>query len=133
MALPGIDLRELIVLRRAELEDYFMANARYSSDSPGKRYAIRVGSRTLLSDDTHELAQMFYRLVGSKRATAARLALRDPRLYPHKRDRLRVGNEVREITYVTASSVFWRAVNGYRILEITRENFLRWARTATRA
>jgi hypothetical protein len=41
------------------LEEYFMEYAQYMKDSPNKPYVIRVGSKTLFSDDTMDLRQQF--------------------------------------------------------------------------
>lgn len=62
MALIGIPIKEAILL--TDLQSAFAKYARYFEDAPQKRYAIRVGSKTLLSDDTYDLRQQFEREVG---------------------------------------------------------------------
>ena len=61
MASPGIPL-DLAV--RSDLDSLFEEFARYSPDAR-LRYSIRVGSKTLYSDDTRELRVKFGRYVGA--------------------------------------------------------------------
>lgn len=46
------------------VQEYFELYARYFEDAPKTPYAIRVGSKTLFSDDTYELRQKLGRLFG---------------------------------------------------------------------
>ncbi len=64
MALPSKSFDEVKALDAAGRTDYFDRFSRYFPDSPPtKPYAIRVGSRTLLSNDTHDLRKKFDKLL----------------------------------------------------------------------
>jgi hypothetical protein len=63
MAIPALSLDEVRTMTPEQLTGYFEKYARYFEDSPNKPYAIRIGSKTLLSDDTMDLRQQFDRLV----------------------------------------------------------------------
>jgi hypothetical protein len=55
MALPAKALDDILAMDKEGLEEYFMEFAQYMEDSPNKPYVIRVGSKTLSSDDTMDL------------------------------------------------------------------------------
>jgi hypothetical protein len=59
MALPAKPLDDILGMDKSRLEEYFMEYAQYMEESPNKPYVIRVGSRTLLSDDTMDLRRQF--------------------------------------------------------------------------
>ncbi len=59
MALPAIDISAVAALTRSEADAYFNKYARYFKDAPVMKYAIRLGSRTLVSHDTYELKEEF--------------------------------------------------------------------------
>ena len=59
MALPAKPLDEILAMDKERLEGYFMEYAQYMEDSPHKPYVIRVGSKTLSSDDTMNLRKQF--------------------------------------------------------------------------
>ncbi len=68
MALPAEPLEALLTLDKAGRDTYFENYARYNDHSPpgrGCAYAIRVGSRTLWSDDTYELKIQFIRALAA--------------------------------------------------------------------
>ena len=56
--LPNV-LDDILVMDKGQLEEYFMEFARFVDDAPAHPYAIRVGSKTLFSDDTMELRREF--------------------------------------------------------------------------
>jgi len=55
-----------------QLWAYFCDYAGYIKDAPKLRYAVRIGSRTLMSDDTADLWQKFNGYVRSLRKKGAR-------------------------------------------------------------
>jgi hypothetical protein len=59
MALPAKPTNEIVTMDEERLEAYFMDYAQYMEDSPNKPYVIRVGSKTLSSDDTMDLRKQF--------------------------------------------------------------------------
>jgi hypothetical protein len=59
MALPALSASEVVAMSASECFEYFAAYSRYVADAPDKRYAIRVGSVTLASNDTLELRVEF--------------------------------------------------------------------------
>lgn len=59
MALKALSLQEVQTMNKEECTAYFEEYAGYFEDSPITPYAIRVGSITLFSDDTHNLRQQF--------------------------------------------------------------------------
>jgi hypothetical protein len=59
MALPAKALDDILAMDKERLEEYFMGYAQYMEDSLNKPYVIRVGSKTLFSDDTMDLRQQF--------------------------------------------------------------------------
>jgi hypothetical protein len=64
MALPALDLETVRKMDKAGRTGYFENYARYSEDSPCcLHYAIRVGSKTLFSEDTADLRQKFDKLL----------------------------------------------------------------------
>lgn len=76
MALPApLSPSELTKLDKEGLWMYFCQNARYT-DSPDCRYqyAIRLGSKTIWSNDTYDLREKFVRAVGRERRKPARNA-----------------------------------------------------------
>lgn len=68
MALPMSKTHaELKLLDKESLFEYFCDNARFDPTSPPSScYAIRVGSKTLFSDDTANLRDKFEKLVKRK-------------------------------------------------------------------
>ena len=58
MALPGVDADRVIELNAAQRFQVFCDFARHT-DSPTLPYAIRIGSKTLFSADTHDLREKF--------------------------------------------------------------------------
>jgi hypothetical protein len=70
MAMPGLPIEDVIRLKTRDLFEYFCDNARYLPAAPAGRgysYAIRLGSKTLFSDDTYDLRLKFNRAVGVAR------------------------------------------------------------------
>jgi len=63
MSLPADTFDEVKALDREGRTQYFETHAQYFEDSPDKPYAIRVGSRTLFSHDTHDLRIQFNKLL----------------------------------------------------------------------
>lgn len=63
MALPSLPLETVRKMDKSERAEYFETYERYFSDAPQKPYAIRVGSRTLFSNDTYDLRQQFDKLL----------------------------------------------------------------------
>ena len=59
MALPAKPLDEIFAMDENRLEEYFMEYAGYMEESSNKPYVIRVGSKTLFSDDTIDLRKQF--------------------------------------------------------------------------
>jgi hypothetical protein len=59
MASPAKLLDDVLAMDNERLEEYFMEYAQYMEDSPNKPYVIRVGSKTLFSDDTMDLRKQF--------------------------------------------------------------------------
>ena len=59
MALPALDWITVKNMGLDERTAYFESHAQFFESGPLKPYAIRVGSRTLLSDDTSDLRQQF--------------------------------------------------------------------------
>jgi hypothetical protein len=59
MALPAKSLDDILAMDNSRLKEYFMDYAQYMEDSPNKPYVIRVGSKTLFSDDTMDLRNQF--------------------------------------------------------------------------
>ena len=69
MALPGLNLSELLKFTPKERDQYFDQYARHLPDvhvKKGHTYGIRVGGKTLYSDDTLDLKVKFTRLLGVK-------------------------------------------------------------------
>jgi len=63
MALPALPLEAVRIMDKHERTSYFETYARYSEDSPLTPYAIRVGSKSLFSNDTADLRQKFDKLL----------------------------------------------------------------------
>jgi hypothetical protein len=59
MALRAKSIEEVRAMNRFQRTEYFEEFAGYFWDSPQKPYAIRVGSTTMMSDDTMDLRQQF--------------------------------------------------------------------------
>ncbi len=58
MALPALGVEEIVKFTSKQLTAYFMEYARSNEDvrvGRGYKYAVRVGSKTLWSDDTYDL------------------------------------------------------------------------------
>jgi hypothetical protein len=72
MSLASRSLEYVLAMNAAQRTTYFNRFASFFKDSPGKRYAIRVGSTTLHADDTMELRTLFDMLLA--RADPARAA-----------------------------------------------------------
>jgi len=69
MAILGISIEAARRLKPAEIQAAFEKYARYIPDSPRLCYAIRVGSRTLHSDDTLALRLQFGRRISELKRT----------------------------------------------------------------
>ena len=67
MALPTLKLREVLALDMASRDNYFEVYGRFIPGPPDDRCAIRVGSKTLYGNDTHDLKVKFTRYLGVKR------------------------------------------------------------------
>jgi hypothetical protein len=63
MAPHAKSFEEVKALDAGGRTDYFEEYAGYFPDSPVTPYAIRVGSRTLFSNDTHDLREQFDKLL----------------------------------------------------------------------
>jgi hypothetical protein len=63
MALPSKPLEEVATMRPKQRTAYFEEFARFIEDAPRLKYAIRVGSQTIFSDDTMDLRKKFDRLL----------------------------------------------------------------------
>ena len=55
--------KDLLDFNSQELYEYFCVNARFMPDAPTNPYFIRVGSTTLISNDTYDLHLRFRRMV----------------------------------------------------------------------
>jgi hypothetical protein len=64
MALRSLTLSAVRAMTEKQRTRYFETYAGYYADSPNFPYAIRVGSKTLFSNDTFLLRQKFDKLVG---------------------------------------------------------------------
>jgi hypothetical protein len=64
MALPALATSDLLRMNKDEQFEYFCSYARFDPTSPQKPYAIRIGGKSLFSDDTMELRRMFNKAVG---------------------------------------------------------------------
>jgi hypothetical protein len=79
MALPALPTDQLLAMKRAQLLEYFCDYARRNEDvaiGRGFKYAIRVGSKTLWSDDTYELRSLFEKQIESEKRKARRRRLK---------------------------------------------------------
>lgn len=74
MALPFLSTELLITMKQRELTSYFMDYARRIREPAkcGPFYAIRVGSKTLFANDTHELRKKLGNHIAAARMNAAR-------------------------------------------------------------
>jgi hypothetical protein len=63
MALPAQDIKTVIRMSEPDRERYFMDYARYIETASKLKYAIRIGSKTLRSDDTMDLRNRFERVI----------------------------------------------------------------------
>lgn len=63
MAIPAKSLEEVLLMNEPGRTEYFEQYARYIPDAPRQCYAIRVGSKTIQSDDTWDLRKKFDRHV----------------------------------------------------------------------
>ena len=61
--MPGLEIRDALLLSPKQLQAAFNKYARYFQDSP-RPYAIRVAGATLFSADTHDLRKAFGRRIG---------------------------------------------------------------------
>jgi hypothetical protein len=66
MALHALSLEEVKAMNENQRTAYFERYAGYFGDSP-KPYAIRVGSKNLMSDDTLDLRMQFDAYIQGKR------------------------------------------------------------------
>ena len=68
MELPALNLKEVLALDTEGRNLYYADYSRERPDAvPCQRFAIRVGSKTLYSDDTYDLRVRFNRYLGIKR------------------------------------------------------------------
>lgn len=59
MAIPSLPVEQVRAMNAKQRTEYFEEYARYFSDSSAAPYAIRIGSKTLFSDDTYDLRKKF--------------------------------------------------------------------------
>lgn len=60
MAAPSLSIDRILPMNAAQRLEFFSAFARYMPDSPEEySYVIRIGSKTLYSDDTMTLRMQF--------------------------------------------------------------------------
>ena len=65
--LPALDRDTILEMNHVERERYFMEYARYRPDAPRLKYAIRIGSRALYSEDTYDLRMRFEGMIRKMR------------------------------------------------------------------
>jgi hypothetical protein len=71
MAIPALSLDQVLAM---DVSAYFEQYARYFADSPNAPYAIRIGSKTLFSNDTMDLRQKLTRLLAAEKRKRTRAA-----------------------------------------------------------
>lgn len=59
MPIGALALDKVLAMNEEQRMQYFFDFARFIEDVPKLKYAIRVGSKTLQSDDTHDLRVQF--------------------------------------------------------------------------
>jgi hypothetical protein len=70
--MKSYSIDELIGMDKTQLEAAFFAGAGYMPDAPKECYTIRIGPRSLHSDDTMDLRKQFEKAVYVAKRTKAR-------------------------------------------------------------